>query len=445
MPAFYPDIRFNSSTGSDTAASGAGPSTAITATAAAHTSGIASTTITLTNSPDLSGVATDGSAALWLNTASGRQWSRITAVNNTLKTVTVEDSFNIAALSAVNYAIGGKRATFNETNSRKLFSDAKAYWIATTETDQTISSVISVTSAGSPFFVRGDSETSHRVVTQSANAACFNSGVANLNLMNLKFQNTNVSKGSAGGYSGSGGNGVRMTNCIVGDATNTLSFAASSLVSLLSVFTRCYFLTTGSAINTTGTGATLHFESCFFDMPAGVTAVNYGSTASVILKRSIFKGGANAIATGGGILDVENCVFRGQSTAALSASAVLTLGKIENCIFDSCGVPMNFASTQPGFGVLVSRNDIFNCSANANAPTDNYPLTIDPAFVNVGTNNFTVGASSLKAAAFPYNIQNLGVSSGTPGYFDLGATQSQSAGGGGGLILARAMNGGYSA
>src|SRR5574343_971677 len=105
-----PNIVFNASTGSDTAASGAGPASAVTGTAAAHTNGSASTTITLTNSPDLSGVATDGSHCLWMDTASGRQFSKITGADDAANTVTVEDSFNIASASAVNYAIGGKRA-----------------------------------------------------------------------------------------------------------------------------------------------------------------------------------------------------------------------------------------------------------------------------------------------------------------------------------------------
>ncbi len=54
-----PTIIYDAVGGSDTAASGAGPATAVTGTAAAHTSGSASTTIEFTNSPDLSGVATD--------------------------------------------------------------------------------------------------------------------------------------------------------------------------------------------------------------------------------------------------------------------------------------------------------------------------------------------------------------------------------------------------
>lgn len=122
-----PTVTYNSSTGSDTAASGAGPATAVTGTAAAHTGGVASTTITLTNTPDLSGVAADD--VLYLGTASGtRHLSAITAVDNTAKTVTVEDSFTIASGSAVNYAIGGKRASFNSDTGRYDDEDWNDGW-----------------------------------------------------------------------------------------------------------------------------------------------------------------------------------------------------------------------------------------------------------------------------------------------------------------------------
>jgi len=124
-----PTLEYNSSTGSDTAASGAGPATAVTGSSAAHTGGSPSTTITLTNTPDLSGVATDGSAAIFLATSSGsRHLSKITGVDDGADTVTVEDSFNIAAGSAVNYAIGGKRQTLIADTSRPDWDDTAAGW-----------------------------------------------------------------------------------------------------------------------------------------------------------------------------------------------------------------------------------------------------------------------------------------------------------------------------
>jgi hypothetical protein len=127
-------ILFNSSTGSNTAASGLGPATAITGSNAAHTNGAASTTITLTNTPDLSGV--QAGDMLWIN--STRKFSVISAVDNGAKTVTVDDSFNIASGSAVSYAIGGKRLSL--AGSSTLYAsggDIKAGWILEMESAYT--------------------------------------------------------------------------------------------------------------------------------------------------------------------------------------------------------------------------------------------------------------------------------------------------------------------
>ena len=442
MTVYYPEIIFNSSTGSDSAASGAGPSTAVTGTSSAHTGGIASTTITFTNTPDLSGVSVDGSAALWLNTASGRQWSRITAKDNTAKTVTVEDSFTIASGSAVSYAIGGKRATFNETNSRKLFTaDAKANWVVTTETDQTISSALTVTSVGSPFIVRGSTETNHKVITQSANTNCFGSGVPNLTLMNLKFQCTNATRTSAGAYAGTGGNGVKFINCIIGDTVNRLAYAASGIVNNLCLLVGCYVNVTATAISTSATSSTVYIENTFAEIASGQTFLSYGSSSQVQIRRSIFKGGANVVSASQGDFTLINSVFFNQSTSAIT-SAALSSGRVENCIFHSCGIPLNFPSVQSNNGLFVNRNVFYNSSSNQNVPSDPYQITSDPQFVNTTTNNFDVGIAA-KGLSYPFNLLPLGILSSTQPYFDLGSSQAQTSGGG--LLLPRPMNGGYSA
>ena len=113
-----PKILFNSSTGSDTQASGAGPATAIFGTGASLNS---STSVDLSaDAPNLSGVATDGSACLWVSTSSGRQFAKITAVNNTTKIVTVALAYGVTA-TGLTWAIGGKRATLDAASSRTLF------------------------------------------------------------------------------------------------------------------------------------------------------------------------------------------------------------------------------------------------------------------------------------------------------------------------------------
>lgn len=91
-----PIIKYSESTGSDTAASGMGPATAITGTTAAHTNGAASTTIILADGPDLTGVAVDD--ALWIDTpAGGRHLTQILATN-------AADTINGAAGQSSNVA-----------------------------------------------------------------------------------------------------------------------------------------------------------------------------------------------------------------------------------------------------------------------------------------------------------------------------------------------------
>lgn len=75
-----PIIKYSESTGSDTAASGMGPATAVTGTTAAHTNGASSTTIVLADGPDLTGVVVDDT--IWLDTpAGGRHLTQILATN----------------------------------------------------------------------------------------------------------------------------------------------------------------------------------------------------------------------------------------------------------------------------------------------------------------------------------------------------------------------------
>lgn len=217
-----PTIVFNNSTGSDTAASGAGPATAVTGTAAAHTGGSATTTITLTNSPDLSGVATDGSHALWLKTASGRQYSRINAKDNTAKTLTVDDTFTIASGSAVNYAVGGKRSTLDHADSRTLFTDSiKVDWTAEvqyTGTNYTISSTI--TTIDQQGFLLLGTGSQRPTLEGTANSSMFRLRTNTGNIKFIRAINTNATK-TASVFIDNDDYRVRLFDCQIGSATSS--------------------------------------------------------------------------------------------------------------------------------------------------------------------------------------------------------------------------------
>lgn len=112
-----PIILVNSATGSDSCGNAA-----LRGTAAA-TDG-AGTTVTLDGSPDLTGVATDGSA--WIQvldaTAGARNFGKITGKNVGAFTVTVSDAFGIS-LSGLTWAINQTLASWTSANSTKLFDN----------------------------------------------------------------------------------------------------------------------------------------------------------------------------------------------------------------------------------------------------------------------------------------------------------------------------------
>jgi len=134
-----PTISINNSTGSDTAASGAGPGTAISGTGASLDG---TTTVDLSaDTPDLSGVAADD--VLWCDTTSGLQWSKIVSVDDGLDTVTVATAYSVTEGSR-NWGIGGKRLTF-EGIRLLLTADILPGWIIDVEhtgTDYTYTSVL---------------------------------------------------------------------------------------------------------------------------------------------------------------------------------------------------------------------------------------------------------------------------------------------------------------
>jgi hypothetical protein len=137
----FPTVVINSSTGSDTLSSGAGPVTAINGTAAATH---ANTTVNITDAVDLSGVSTAGGAVLWIASSSGQQFAAITAISGSSGAwvVTVGHAFANTE-SGKSWAIGGKRATL--AGSAQVLQDWQLEWKVDQQTGESISSPIVIT------------------------------------------------------------------------------------------------------------------------------------------------------------------------------------------------------------------------------------------------------------------------------------------------------------
>ncbi len=216
----FPYVVVNNQTGSDTEASGAGPETALFGTAAATA---ASTVVTLlVDNPDLSGVLTDGSAVIWIDSSSGRQFSAITGVNNTagVKTVTVESAYaNTEA--GKNWGIGGKRATL--ASSLRLGLDYLPGWVIDVEetgTDYTMTVPFkcSVTLIDFPAMLTSSSATRPiiKTATNSIDSLIDLTSCIHFTISNIYFKYT----GSGGAVRGiaaltAAANYIFIHNCIV--------------------------------------------------------------------------------------------------------------------------------------------------------------------------------------------------------------------------------------
>ena len=174
-----PLIIINSTGGHDTQASGAGPATALYGSNAVSAADGLSVTLA-TDNPDLSGVATDGSAVLFFNdtNAGSKNFVKITNVDNATKVVTLTPA--LRASQTKGWAIGGKRSAISTTLSKKLFDnnggagDAQAGWIIEMQSghSETVAARIDVRCAGGAttgrIILRGESGAATRpVLTKS--------------------------------------------------------------------------------------------------------------------------------------------------------------------------------------------------------------------------------------------------------------------------------------
>lgn len=455
-----PTILFNSSTGSDSAASGAGPGTALTGSSAS-TSGDG-LTVTLDGSPDLSGVATDGSAVIYLNdtTAGARNFGKITAVDNGADTVTVSDAFG-ASLSGKSWAIGGKRLTISGTASKKLIEnnassgDAMPGWILEMESGftETVTANLRFRRAGDfvdgPIILRGTYGAATKpILTANFNGTLFTSGTGSYHqFWDFTVKNSNATKTSAIVFSaGSGGACLYMRRITCADATDyfgrfysgnvgpiaieeceigycSLS-GAITLTSIQGIVKHCYIhhLTSDAIVAASTHSYVRVLNNVFNDIGGNCVQISAVGSASV----------TNTI-IGNTMYDIGDDAIDFQGTASQFHTAI-----IENNIASSVtGYGLNFSGASVDkydlmAGATIIRNNVFHsCSSGSVNPSNvadvaEGTMTTDPSFTSAGGANFGIG-TALKAAGFSTSVLP---GSSTRSYIDPGAAQREEPAGG---------------
>ncbi len=398
-----PTIKINSGTGSDTQASGAGPSTLITGTlAATHTN----TTVNITDAVNLGGVAIDGTAALWVASSSGRRWSKITGISGSSGAwvVTVGDAYANTE-SGKTWGIGGKRAGLD--NSTQLGYDIRAGWVIDIQTDLTITANFvcapNVVSNLTTYF--SSTSGTRPTITTSTNSifgigtasSSPSQGANSLVISNIHFKSTAGTPGTGIGQVGLGAASVYITvsDCVVeGFATGIKDSDAGS-----NNFTRGFSIE-NTEVKSCGTGVDMGFGArltgCYI----------HGCTTK----------GLNVVGTGSYDITLNGCIFDSNAfTGADLAPANLAAVVIDHCDFTntttSSGIGAGLRLNYSQAASTIIRNSIFygNSIYGISAVSTN----IDPYFVTTcafGSNATadaqspaTTGDNPLTLTANPFN------------------------------------------
>lgn len=434
----FPTILIDSASGSDTAASGAGPATALTGTGASLTN--TSLDIDLSaDSPDLSGVAVDGSAVLWVATSTGRQFYAIASLDNTTKIVTAVAGQTAGATEGSrSWAIGGKRASINAASSRTLFAltGMAANWSLEFASGhaETITSSIAVAAI---VLTAADTCSLHAVagaatpptLTKNGNFTIFDfgySGTGTWRLQGLRFRST-TSNGMVG-FSQSGRR-LLIEQCVIdtaGGGTFAIGFSLQAnahqvvgcdLTAAIGVSStyggceieRCRFL----ACTTVGAKLAIGSveDSLFVTCAIGIEFLGYTAVTHVPVNfaadRCTFSGGATGVKFTAHASALQSCmmsslVFSGQTTEAITigntgdtAAAMILRGSyIANCVI--YGATSNITA---GYESLLTGL-----------------VTTDPAFANAAGGDYTPTAAAVIGAGYPQYIGSVR-SYPTPGAF----------------------------
>ena len=313
-------ILFNSSTGSDTAASGLGPASAVSGSGASTTG--ASAVVT--------GVVTTGVSAgdlLWVQSSSGRQFSIVASVDSGTQ-VTCDDVFDNTESSRT-WAIGGKRATgVQNVDSRRLF-----------ETD---------TSAGMIFeFASSHVETSVPFVNTTV------AGTTSLPIT-MRAESGYTTRPKFSGSTGSGAVWFDINN----DYWHLDGLEFATDVGATSIAYVCATRAKGSARDCVFDADGRHphclycprtaLMNCTFKGATSTALSNFGS-AQVRIDACVFQDCADgfSLTLGAGYV-ITRCIFKdmtGRAIYRVGSNDEFRNYTIRDCIFEGCGTGFSHTGT----------------------------------------------------------------------------------------------------
>lgn len=389
MTAPNGSIKFNNLTGSDTASSGLGPAVAVTGSGASITS--ASNVVTGINTTGVS-----SGDLLWVQSSSGRQFSIITTVDSSTQ-VTCDDNFDVTETGRT-WAIGGKRSTLDNADSRRVFgADVKGGFILELEhtgTAYDLTSQVDVSaSAGVEIQIKG-SGSSRPVIRQTVSSPHFHGNNSTNALVfsfeYLQFTNSSATPNVVFSPQWNRGFGTNSIDCIFGDATDQLSSVSSDLTYGTHVFRKCEIKNTTSYGVNCGDGYP-HLYGCFIHDCGSHGVRSFWGQPNLFGCLLYSNAGYGLYGTNRGVNVANDCVFYNNTSGGIETDTNIPKS-INNNIFVSNG----------GYGVVLanmsqfykfSDNNAFynNTSGEVSGGTlsNSITLTADP-FVDAANGDFNI-------------------------------------------------------
>ena len=383
-------ILFNSSTGSDTAASGLGPATALSGAGASTTA--ASAVVT--------GITTTGVTAgdlLWLQSSSGRQFSIVASVDSGSQ-VTCDDVFDNTESSRT-WAIGGKRATLMGSSRMVEFDgyygttlQLESGYVETGMTELNFAA-FGLNSNGS-FTLQGDPNYTVKPILEfNTSGRSFDIRVSSASLKNFSARNIHASSGD---FVNTGGLGCLFSNLSISDPAapfNSFNAVGNGLTGWSIV--NCEIANCRSTgVSLFGTNGNI-IDCWIHDCSSNGINISGGGEEGLIYGNIISSNGANAIydsrSTGtqtGGVKIVGNVLHDNATNGYqfIDPTVANTGTVITANIFSQNGgygvTGSGTAAGNAGQGLYADRNAFFNNTSgdlqNVNAGLNDAALTADP-------------------------------------------------------------------
>lgn len=475
-----PIIVFDTSSGSDTLSSGAGPGDSYTSGSALNgttnaSTDVAGTTITLPAGTDLTNVATDGSHVIWINdtTANARNFARITGKagsGGATPTVSVTDAF-ATGLTNKTWAIGGMRQTL--AGSSRLLdnqgvsggggtNDADAYggWTLRLKSGYTETLAASLNlraNSGNAFGSNGpltlegeDGYSTLPLLTFTNN----DYGLKFVNygawyvFRNFELQNTNATKTAS--YAISAPYNSWFDNIVISHATNKFyrGISIGNADRATTVLTNC-IVKNCADIGVYSTSWPALLVNCVVSNN-GSHGVVIDSKMSGLIGCQVTGNGGSGVVTGlvggtGGVdqlgILIDRCTIANNSSHGYYVKSTFAgLPQVWNSSITSNGSygikfdEANIDYTLASFGRQYRNNNFgtgstANGSGNTDLNTTRFPqiwrnnVNVDPQYVDAANGNFTIG-KNMQGLGIGGSPVPVGGSSGTyHSYVDIGAFQ----------------------